>query len=70
MALCDSYNAMTQKRPYRNASSIADARREIQRGSGGQFWPSAVDAFLGLGLSELENVRGLASYEVDMPESG
>jgi len=68
LALCDSFNAMTQDRPYRNASSIADARREIYRGSGGQFWPSAVDAFLGLGLSELENVRGPASYEVDMPQ--
>jgi HD-GYP domain-containing protein (c-di-GMP phosphodiesterase class II) len=68
LALCDSFNAMTQDRPYRNASSIADARHEIYRGSGGQFWPSAVDAFLGLGLSELENVRGPASYEVVMPQ--
>ena len=68
LALCDSFNAMTQDRPYRNASSIADARREIYRGSGGQFWPSAVDSFLGLGLSELENVRGLASCEVEMPQ--
>jgi len=68
LALCDSFNAMTQDRPYRNASSIADARREIYRGSGGQFWPSAVDAFLGLGVSELESVRGPASYEVVMPQ--
>jgi HD-GYP domain-containing protein (c-di-GMP phosphodiesterase class II) len=68
LALCDSFNAMTQDRPYRNASSIADARHEIHRGSGGQFWPSAVDSFLGLGLSELENVRGPAPYEVDMPQ--
>ena len=68
LALCDSFNAMTQKRPYRNASSIADARREIYRGSGGQFWPTAVDAFLGLGFSELESVRGPQSYEVVMPQ--
>jgi HD-GYP domain-containing protein (c-di-GMP phosphodiesterase class II) len=58
LALCDSFNAMTQDRPYRNASSIADARREIYRGSGGQFWPLAVDAFLSFGVSELEDVRG------------
>jgi HD-GYP domain-containing protein (c-di-GMP phosphodiesterase class II) len=58
LALCDSFNAMTQDRPYRNASSIADARREIYRGSGGQFWPLAVDAFLGIAVSDLEDVRG------------
>ncbi len=68
LALCDSFNAMTQDRPYRNASSIADARREIYRGSGAQFWPSAVDAFLGLGVSELENVRGPVAREADMPQ--
>lgn len=68
LALCDSFNAMTQDRPYRHASSIADARREIYRGSGGQFWPAAVDAFLALGVSELENVRGPASNVIVMPQ--
>jgi response regulator RpfG family c-di-GMP phosphodiesterase len=68
LALCDSFNAMTQDRPYRNASSIADARGEIFRGSGGQFWPAAVDAFLGLGISELEDVRGPVPSEGDVPQ--
>ena len=68
LALCDSFNAMTQDRPYRAASSIADARREIYRGSGGQFWPLAVDAFLGFGVSELEDVRGPVAGETDIPQ--
>jgi HD-GYP domain-containing protein (c-di-GMP phosphodiesterase class II) len=68
LAICDSFNAMTQDRPYRNASSVADARRELFRHSGGQFWPAAVDAFLDLGVSDLESVRGPASYEVVMPQ--
>jgi HD-GYP domain-containing protein (c-di-GMP phosphodiesterase class II) len=68
LALCDSFNAMTQDRPYRNASSIADARREIFRGSGGQFWPLAVDAFLGFGVSELEDVRGPVPGATDISQ--
>jgi HD-GYP domain-containing protein (c-di-GMP phosphodiesterase class II) len=68
VALCDSFNAMTQDRPYRAASSIADARREIYRGSGGQFWPLAVDAFLGFGVSELEDVRGPVAGEAALPQ--
>ena len=68
VALCDSFNAMTQDRPYRAASSLADARREIYRGSGGQFWPLAVDAFLGFGVSELEDVRGPVAGEPDLPQ--
>jgi response regulator RpfG family c-di-GMP phosphodiesterase len=68
LALCDSFNAMTQDRPYRAASSIADARREIYRGSGGQFWPLAVDAFLGFGISELEDVRGPVTGGTDIAQ--
>jgi HD-GYP domain-containing protein (c-di-GMP phosphodiesterase class II) len=68
LVLCDSFNAMTQDRPYRAASSIADARREVYRGSGGQLWPLAVDAFLGFGVSELEDVRGAAPGETEVPQ--
>ncbi|HUC13246.1 MAG TPA: HD domain-containing phosphohydrolase [Acidimicrobiales bacterium] len=68
LALCDSFNAMTQDRPYRKASSIADARREIYRASGGQFWPAAVDAFLSLGISEIVEVRGPLPCEADIPQ--
>jgi HD-GYP domain-containing protein (c-di-GMP phosphodiesterase class II) len=57
LALCDAFNAITQDRPYRKASSIADARGEIHRGGKGQFWPEAVSAFLDLSAAELEAVQ-------------
>jgi len=61
LALCDAFNAITQDRRYRKASTIADARGEIHRGGGKQFWPEAVNAFLNLGESELAAVRDLRS---------
>lgn len=57
LALCDAFNAITQNRPYRKASTIADARGEIYLGSKGQFWPAAVHAFLDLSVAELEAIR-------------
>jgi putative nucleotidyltransferase with HDIG domain len=43
---CDAFNAMTTTRPYREATSIADARTEIERNRGLQFDPHVVDALL------------------------
>jgi HD-GYP domain-containing protein (c-di-GMP phosphodiesterase class II) len=58
LQLCDAFNAMTKDRPHHRASSIADARGEIHRGRGKQFWPVAVDGLLSLPVEELEAVRG------------
>ena len=55
--ICDAFDAMMSDRPYREASSFDHARDEIARGSGGRFWPAAVDAFLSLPLDELDTVR-------------
>ncbi len=60
LALCDAFDAITQDSPYRKASTIADARGEIHRGGRGQFWPEAVNAFLGLSVPDLEAVRDTA----------
>jgi ribonuclease P protein subunit RPR2 len=57
LALCDAFDAITQDSPYRKPSTIADARGEIHRGGRGQFWPEAVNAFLGLSVPDLEAVR-------------
>jgi hypothetical protein len=57
LALCDAFNAITQDRPYRSATSIEVARGEIRRGAGGQFWPEAVNAFLDLSVAELEAAK-------------
>jgi response regulator RpfG family c-di-GMP phosphodiesterase len=44
--VCDAYEAMTTDRPYRKALSREQARAEIEAGSGTQFWPLGVEAFL------------------------
>ncbi|HOS60148.1 MAG TPA: hypothetical protein PK661_08620, partial [Syntrophorhabdaceae bacterium] len=46
IALCDTYDAMTSSRPYRNAMQKQDALKEIQRCSKSQFDPSIVECFL------------------------
>jgi diguanylate cyclase (GGDEF)-like protein len=44
--VCDAFHAMTSDRPYRTAMSHADARAELIAGTGTQFDPRIVDAFL------------------------
>jgi len=46
VAVCDVYDALTSKRPYKEAWSSADAIAEIVRESGCHFDPVVVDAFL------------------------
>ncbi len=45
-AVADTLDAITSDRPYRRASSFESAREAIRRGSGSQFDPEVVDAFL------------------------
>jgi putative nucleotidyltransferase with HDIG domain len=46
LAVADSYDAMTSVRPYRAAMSHEDALEELYRGSGTQFDPEVVLAFV------------------------
>jgi putative two-component system response regulator len=46
VAIADVFDALTQKRPYKAAWSIADAVQEIDRQRNRQFDPALVDAFL------------------------
>jgi HD-GYP domain-containing protein (c-di-GMP phosphodiesterase class II) len=46
LAVADSFDAMTTDRPYRRALSIETALKEIEAGSGSQFDPTVVEAFL------------------------
>lgn len=48
VAVADAYDAMVSARPYRHASTHSEAIKEIQRGSGSQFSPQVVQAFLDL----------------------
>ena len=47
-ALADSFDAMTNDRPYRRAMTVADAIDEIIESSGTQFEPALADAFVEL----------------------
>ena len=55
--LCDAFDAMTSDRPYRQAMPLEAARAEIRQGSGTQFWPAAVEAFLTIATTELTVIR-------------
>jgi len=59
--LADAFDALTTTRPYRGAFSIDEARRELRGGSGTQFWPDAVAAFMSIPTEELELVRAVTS---------
>jgi putative nucleotidyltransferase with HDIG domain len=48
LAVADAYTAMTMDRPYRSALNAREARDELVRGSGTQFDPEVVRAFLDL----------------------
>lgn len=56
-ALADAFDAMTTTRPYRRAMSVDEARVELERGSGTQFWPEAIDAFMTIAIEDLDVVR-------------
>jgi two-component system, cell cycle response regulator len=45
IAICDAYEAMTEKRPYRTAVSPAEALEELRRSAGTQFDPELVELF-------------------------
>jgi putative two-component system response regulator len=46
VAVADVFDALTQKRPYKDAWTVDDAVAEIDRQRGHQFDPALVDAFL------------------------
>lgn len=57
LAVADSYESMTGKRPHRKPLPVASARIELERGRGAQFDPEVVDAFLAV----LDRRAGAAS---------
>ena len=64
IAVVDSYDAMTNDRPYRKALSKQKARAELQRCSGKMYDPNIVSEFLAL-LDEIDPVTGDAGAESD-----
>ncbi|MDA8168792.1 MAG: HD domain-containing protein [Nitrospiraceae bacterium] len=62
LSVVDTFDAMMTDRPYRKALSFQKAKEEIQQGSGTQFDPLAVSAFLDLLDSREEDLLMLAGY--------
>lgn len=59
LAVSDAWEAMTGRRPYRPRMSLEQARAEIERGSGSQFDPEVVSAFLRIADSRLRGAIAL-----------
>lgn len=58
LSILDAFDALTSNRPYRNAMSIDKAIEVIRQGSGTQFDPEVVDAFLALDKESLAHIVG------------
>jgi diguanylate cyclase (GGDEF)-like protein len=56
LALCDSFDEMTNDRPYRRAMSTSAALQEIDHALGAQFDPELAETFIRL-LSDRSSVR-------------
>ena len=54
LAVADAWSAMTTDRPYRKAMTPEAAREELVRGSGSQFDPAIVPAFLAVIDADVE----------------
>jgi putative two-component system response regulator len=52
VAIADTFDAITQSRPYNKARSTAVARQAIREGRGTQFQPELVDLFLSAPVME------------------
>jgi len=53
LAICDTYSAMTESRPYRDALTIKDTKAEIERVAGTQLDPTIAHIFLNIDLKKI-----------------
>jgi ribonuclease P protein subunit RPR2 len=56
-AVADTLDALTTNRPYRQASTIAQARVIISQGAGTHFDPDVIEVFEALPDEALERIR-------------
>ena len=55
-AIADVFDALTSKRPYKEAWTVEDSLEEIKRGSGSHFDPKVVESFLAA-MPDILNIR-------------
>ena len=55
-SVADTFDALTTDRPYRPGMDLARARSIIEEGSGTQFDPAAVTAFMAVSDAELTRI--------------
>jgi PAS domain S-box-containing protein/putative nucleotidyltransferase with HDIG domain len=65
VGIADVFDALTHERPYKDAWSIPDAVLEVESGSGTQFDPRVVEAFLALDHWRL--LEEVDAYDLDLP---
>jgi putative nucleotidyltransferase with HDIG domain len=59
LAVCDAYDAMTTKRPYREPFSEKEAIEELQYCAGSQFDPTLVEQLLGILQSDSKDRKNI-----------
>jgi len=67
VAVADSYETMTAARAYKRPLSPSAARAELVRGSGTQFDPEVVRAFLNISVGRLWRTVGLTALISQVP---
>lgn len=65
-AVCDVFDALTSKRPYKEPWSLKDALAELRRMAGSHLDPELVEAFLSI-LPEIESIRTEYSTPFEIP---
>jgi HD-GYP domain-containing protein (c-di-GMP phosphodiesterase class II) len=58
IAVCDTYDAMTSRRAYRDSLGPEQARAEVRRGAGAEFAPAVAAAFLEIPDEVFERLDG------------
>ncbi len=68
LAVCDTYSAMLEDRPYRRGLALNEIRREMRRVAGEQLDPEIVDIFLNLDLEVLnKRTADKSQHQVWLP---
>lgn len=59
LSLCDSFDAIVSRRPYKDERSIQSALEEIKRCSGTQFDPNLADKFIVLVNNNINDIQSI-----------